>query len=58
MATMLRLLGHEVVMAHDGVSAVESAENFGPAVTLMDAGLPRLNGYDATRHIRQQPWAH
>jgi CheY-like chemotaxis protein len=23
----------------------------------MDVGMPRLNGYDATRRIREQPWA-
>jgi PAS domain S-box-containing protein len=56
MATMLEILGDEVRMAHDGVEAVEVAEQFRPAVILMDIGMPRLNGYDATRRIREQPW--
>ena len=56
MAMMLKLLGNEVRTAHDGVEAVEVAEAFRPQVILMDVGMPRLNGYEATRRIREQPW--
>jgi PAS domain S-box-containing protein len=56
MAMMLRLMGNEVRTAHDGVEAVEVAEAFRPQVILMDVGMPRLNGYEATRRIREQPW--
>jgi PAS domain S-box-containing protein len=56
MAMMLELLGDEVVTAHDGVQGVEAAERFRPEIILMDVGMPRLNGYDATRRIREQPW--
>jgi PAS domain S-box-containing protein len=53
---MLQLAGHEVALAHDGVEAVERAAQFLPEVILMDVGMPRLNGLDATRRIRQEPW--
>ncbi len=53
---MLELAGHEVALAHDGVEAVERAQQFRPDVILMDVGMPRLNGLDATRRIRQEPW--
>jgi CheY-like chemotaxis protein len=56
MAMMLSLLGNEVRTAHDGNEAVEAAGVFRPQVILMDVGMPRLNGLDATRRIREQPW--
>ncbi len=56
MARVLKLLGNEVRMAHDGVTAVAVAEEFRPEVILMDVGMPRLNGYEATRRIREQLW--
>lgn len=56
MADMLTLLGHEVATAHDGVAAVDAAEAFRPDVVLMDVGMPRMNGFDATRAIRRRAW--
>jgi CheY-like chemotaxis protein len=56
LAMMLRLAGHEVHTAHDGQEAVEVASWFRPDVALLDIGMPRLNGYDACRRIREQPW--
>jgi PAS domain S-box-containing protein len=53
---LLELLGNDVSIAHDGLQAVEEAEAFLPDVILLDIGMPKLNGYDACRRIRQQPW--
>jgi PAS domain S-box-containing protein len=56
LAEMLRLLGHQAHVAHDGLEAVEAAERLRPDLVLMDVGMPRLNGLDATRQIRDYPW--
>ncbi len=56
LAMMLRLAGHEVHTAYDGQEAVEAAGWFRPELALLDIGMPRLNGYDACRRIREQPW--
>jgi CheY-like chemotaxis protein len=53
---LLELLGHEVRTAYDGEAGVAEAEGFRPDMVLMDIGMPRLNGYDAARRIREQPW--
>jgi CheY-like chemotaxis protein len=56
LARMLRLIGHDTEMAHDGLEAVQAAAAFRPDVVLLDIGLPKMNGYEVARHIRKQPW--
>jgi len=38
------------------MEALEAAERLHPEVVLLDIGLPKLDGYDACRRIRSQPW--
>ena len=57
LALMLGILGHEVRTAGDGEVAVALAEAFRPDVILTDIGMPKLNGYDVARLVRQMPWA-
>jgi CheY-like chemotaxis protein/two-component sensor histidine kinase len=53
LALLLKLKGHEVYTARDGFEAIDMANEFRPEVILMDVGMPKLNGYDATRRIRE-----
>jgi PAS domain S-box-containing protein len=53
LATLLRFKGHDVRTAYDGISAVDVAALYQPDVILLDVGLPRLNGFDAARRIRE-----
>jgi PAS domain S-box-containing protein len=56
LALVLRMMGHDIQTARDGLEGVQAAATFRPDIVLMDLGMPRMNGYEAARHIRQQPW--
>ena len=45
--------GYDLVWAGDGRLAVEMASSESPDVILMDKSLPELDGWDATRLIKQ-----
>jgi len=53
LALMLKKFwNHEVVVAHDGLKALELAESFRPELILMDIGLPNLDGYEVVSRLR------
>ncbi len=56
LSIMLRILGHEVHSAPDGVQAIEAANSFRPDIVLLDIALPKMNGYAVARRIRQEAW--
>ena len=56
LATLLRLQGHEVWTAHDGAEAFDAADLARPEVVLLDLGMPKVDGYETCRRIRQQAW--
>jgi PAS domain S-box-containing protein len=53
---VLRLMGHELYTAYNGLEGVQAAATFVPEVVLLDIGLPKMNGYEAASHIRAQTW--
>ena len=54
LAFVLRRVGHEVQTAYDGEQAVDLAASFRPKMALLDIGMPRLNGYDTARRMRDR----
>jgi PAS domain S-box-containing protein len=55
LATLLRLFGHEVRTAHDGLRALEVVRDFHPQAVFLDIGLPRgMDGYELARRLRGQ----
>ncbi len=54
LALILSMLGHETRTANDGLEAIEIAEQFQPDVVLLDIGMPKLNGYETARRLRQK----
>jgi CheY-like chemotaxis protein len=56
LSLLLKLKGNEVRTAADGLEAIAAAEEFRPDIVLMDVGMPKLNGYDATRRLREKPY--
>jgi DNA-binding response OmpR family regulator len=50
----LRMEGYEVRVAGDGVAALDHAHAFLPDVVLLDLGLPKLDGIDVARELRQR----
>jgi two-component system CheB/CheR fusion protein len=52
LATLLRVWGHDVQVAHDGLQALDTARDQRPEVVLLDIGLPGLDGYQVARRLR------
>jgi PAS domain S-box-containing protein len=50
---LLKALGHETTVAHDGASALKRAQEFHPDVVLLDIGMPGIDGYEVARRLRQ-----
>lgn len=59
-AKMLRLLlaqigASDVYTAYDGPAALAAAQEHRPEIILLDIGLPRMNGYEVARRLREAP---
>ena len=56
LSMLLELKGHVVRVAYDGQNALQLAEDFRPHIVLLDLGMPKMNGYEACRRIRDHAW--
>jgi len=54
LAELLRLVGHTVEVAHDGLRALAAAHRSRPDIALVDIGLPVMDGYELARRLREE----
>jgi two-component system OmpR family response regulator len=52
--TRLELAGYVTRTARDGVQAMERVSDFRPEAMLLDVNMPRLDGFDVLRLMREQ----
>ena len=55
LSRLLRRRGFEIVVAVDGESGVATARNERPDLILMDMSLPVVDGWEATRRLKDDP---
>ena len=56
LAVILAMKGHETHAAYDGEEAMTAAARLRPDVVILDIRMPKRNGFEACRWIREQPW--
>ena len=56
LAMLLTMMGNEARTAPDGLAALDVGAAFAPEIVLLDIGMPKLNGFDAARRMRAEPW--
>ncbi len=55
LGAVLELDGHQVMVVHDGLTALDRMDTFAPQVVFLDISLPGLDGYEVARRIRRRP---
>jgi two-component system, cell cycle response regulator DivK len=52
---ILRPCGYRLLIAGDGQEGIEVATRERPDLILMDMGMPKVTGYEATKTLKSQP---
>jgi len=55
MAVLMKMMGHEVEFAINGLAALDIAKAFKPDVILLDIGLPDFGGDQIARQLKYEP---
>jgi len=53
MVYLLTAFGHEAIQAHDGEEGIAAARRERPDLVLLDIHMPRMDGYEVAKHLRQ-----
>lgn len=52
---LLRREGYEIVVAHDGLQALEKVRSEHPDLAILDVMMPHRNGFEVCQDLRQDP---
>jgi signal transduction histidine kinase/CheY-like chemotaxis protein len=55
LGALLRVMGADVRVAHDGPAALEIFREFHPVAVFLDLGMPDMDGFEVARRIQQLP---
>ena len=55
LGAVLKMLGAEVRVTHDGQAALEAVASFKPAAVFLDLGMPGMDGHEVARRILADP---
>jgi CheY-like chemotaxis protein len=56
LSILLQTRGHETRVSTDGEDAIAVADDFRPDCVVLDLGLPRMDGYEVARRLRDRPY--
>jgi two-component system OmpR family response regulator len=56
LSLLLQTRGHETRVSTDGEEAIALADDFRPDCVVLDLGLPRMDGYEVARRLRNRPY--
>lgn len=56
LSLLLQSKGHETRVSTDGEEAILVADDFRPNCVVLDLGLPRMDGYEVARRLRERPY--
>ena len=56
LTALLRMAGHNVQKAASGAEALRIAQEFRPAVVVLDVAMPQMSGYAVAERLRAAPW--
>jgi CheY-like chemotaxis protein len=54
MGMLLKFLGADVRIEHDGATALKTIDSYRPHAVLLDIGMPGMDGFEVARQIRQR----
>ncbi|QSX79104.1 response regulator [Agrilutibacter solisilvae] len=55
LATLIRILGHDVSQLYDPYAVEQEVDRFAPDLVFLDVGMPGRSGFDVARALRERP---